>query len=471
MWWGGSRTVHPRVCGERVVVEAVARCRGGSSPRVRGTHAAHNRISAQRRFIPACAGNATAMLAAARSRLVHPRVCGERLWPEPNGWLTYGSSPRVRGTLALGAAVARLPRFIPACAGNAKAIAAPTSASTVHPRVCGERPRRVHRSNDLLRFIPACAGNAKAIVATTKHLAVHPRVCGERRCCARCLRWPIGSSPRVRGTHRDCECEFPLVRFIPACAGNAYDVPMAPATARGSSPRVRGTPASQTSPVSRETVHPRVCGERVLNRLSLNLSYGSSPRVRGTRGLQQRWSHVDRFIPACAGNATEEMSLGVRSGGSSPRVRGTLLNRVSLNLSHRFIPACAGNAAPGRPRRPPAPVHPRVCGERAHRATPIPNPTGSSPRVRGTQRGVRVRDGFVRFIPACAGNAASSRRLCGGPPVHPRVCGERTRHTPSHATHAGSSPRVRGTHTRLHTRPHTRRFIPACAGNALPVTR
>ena len=53
----------------------------------------------------------------------------------------------------------------------------------------------------VLRFIPACAGNAKWATANHANLAVHPRVCGERH------------SER-------CDAELDL-RFIPACAGNA----------------------------------------------------------------------------------------------------------------------------------------------------------------------------------------------------------------------------------------------------------
>ncbi len=50
---------------------------------------------------------------------VHPRVCGERKKEVDENVDEYGSSPRVRGTHALVVALVALPRFIPACAGNA----------------------------------------------------------------------------------------------------------------------------------------------------------------------------------------------------------------------------------------------------------------------------------------------------------------------------------------------------------------
>jgi hypothetical protein len=51
-------------------------------------------------------------------------------------------------------------------------------------------------------------------------------------------------------------------------------------------------------------------------------------------------------------------------------------------------------------------------------------------------------------------------------PVHPRRCGERVHGVELTALWAGSSPRVRGTRSRLHCRRPGRRVIPAGAGNA-----
>ena len=90
----------------------------GSSPRVRGTYArsvGHGRVS---RFIPACAGNITVAVVIAGSVAVHPRVCGEHSRLFCRMARTNGSSPRVRGTCRqIGHRDAQR-RFIPACAGN-----------------------------------------------------------------------------------------------------------------------------------------------------------------------------------------------------------------------------------------------------------------------------------------------------------------------------------------------------------------
>ena len=316
-----------------------------------------------------------------------------------------------------------------------------------------------------LRFIPACAGNAFIAAASAAPLTVHPRVCGERF-------WPSvrsytrpGSSPRVRGTHMEIFCTVRIRRFIPACAGNAGDrVPTAIST----------------------TVHPRVCGERYTTAVLSCFATGSSPRVRGTRQRSRREPRHVRFIPACAGNAlfsglpghgktvhprvcgeraSDAIYVGT-SGGSSPRVRGTRKLRDGRSAGMRFIPACAGNASMLTSRRFVPAVHPRVCGERRYSSDFGRRGRGSSPRVRGTRHLTQSMRARNRFIPACAGNAKPRCAASRNPAVHPRVCGERPSHVATTAWFNGSSPRVRGTRARTHGVGGLTRFIPACAGNA-----
>ena len=153
-------------------------------------------------------------------------------------------------------------------------------------------------------------------------------------------------------------------------------------------------------------------------------------------------------------------------GGSSPRVRGTLFDAGRTHGARRFIPACAGNAASTMTSCPLFSVHPRVCGERVRLVVAHSSFSGSSPRVRGTRPRCPRAAAPARFIPACAGNAAPvslGKPFCA---VHPRVCGERDEEGEALLLGAGSSPRVRGTPSLLLPMPDATRFIPACAGNA-----
>ena len=178
-----------------------------------------------------------------------------------------------------------------------------------------------------------------------------------------------------------------------------------------------------------------------------------------------------RFIPACAGNASTERLAESVYCGSSPHARGTLSWKQGNLSVFRFIPACAGNARRERGLRLGEPVHPRMRGERLAAVTCWALQNGSSPHARGTLQTVRICPAENRFIPACAGNANYRRSGGRHSAVHPRMRGERTAADILLHRFDGSSPHARGTHDRLWpTRVHGR-FIPACAGNAATTTR
>ena len=151
------------------------------------------------RIIPACAGNSRTSGRSGRARSDHPRVCGElscRLGGQRRG---VGSSPRVRGTRHRGLVRSRFGRIIPACAGNSPSRSRPARPATDHPRVCGEltistgmlgphdgsSPRvrgthcRRHAARLFRRIIPACAGNSSFPSPMRTASTDHPRVCGE----------------------------------------------------------------------------------------------------------------------------------------------------------------------------------------------------------------------------------------------------------------------------------------------------
>jgi len=194
------RTVHPRACGERTraAVGSVTSC--GSSPRVRGTVRKFVSTRVHGRFIPARAGNGPVRNVSFHATAVHPRACGERKSSVDVHVSPGGSSPRVRGTGVDRAGRRDRIRFIPARAGNGSAVASASMANSVHPRACGERlssPKlqKVLRGSSprvrgtavqgivrgrARRFIPARAGNGLRGRVRFGHAAVHPRACGER---------------------------------------------------------------------------------------------------------------------------------------------------------------------------------------------------------------------------------------------------------------------------------------------------
>ena len=130
---------HPRVCGEQVLLPSSRSPPEGSPPRVRGTVICFVNIFCKNRITPACAGNRTARWICGANTKDHPRVCGEQIFPNPIGFRTTGSPPRVRGTVAG-------PDGRPRRAGSPPRVRGTAASFTVKLRGLG--------------ITPACAGNS-----------------------------------------------------------------------------------------------------------------------------------------------------------------------------------------------------------------------------------------------------------------------------------------------------------------------
>ena len=129
---------HPRACGEHLQQCKYTSCGSGSSPRVRGTQAPLFDKPGGERIIPARAGNTGAPTHPKATRPDHPRACGEHISMSMLDCCSIGSSPRVRGTHAARRMPIRLARIIPARAGNTMASSTRASSTADHPRACGE---------------------------------------------------------------------------------------------------------------------------------------------------------------------------------------------------------------------------------------------------------------------------------------------------------------------------------------------
>ena len=151
---------------------------------------------------------------------------------------------------------------------------------------------------------------------------------------------------------------------------------------------------------------------------------GSSPRVRGTlaRARLRGLPSVDH--PRVCGEHARKRSSGPCCGGSSPRVRGTRVLVVSVRLHEGIIPACAGNTRTALLQWLRLGDHPRVCGEHIAPGAVAMTLLGSSPRVRGTLSRLLRFTLRTGIIPACAGNTGWRFALLSWCGDHPRVCGE-----------------------------------------------
>ena len=270
------------------------------------------------------------------------------------------------------------------------------------PRGRGTRAAEL-REEAQARVIPAWAGNTVPTASLICRISGHPRVGGEHPIVYNAPEVHYGSSPRGRGTQAQPVDGPPLVRVIPAWAGNTC------AGANG---------------CSRSSGHPRVGGEHLWRRSTTGVGSGSSPRGRGTRRPPfSRW-WAARVIPAWAGNT------GLRVGV------------IGLETGH---PRVGGEHGPQRPTDDPH--------------------LGSSPRGRGTRCSILPVPTIHRVIPAWAGNTRATVRPVMIEPGHPRVGGEHISSVMSSLFMPGSSPRGRGTHVAKLAELRPRRVIPAWAGN------
>ena len=245
-----SRRFIPAYAGNAATLSSRCPASNGSSPRMRGTLRRVRGLRQDQRFIPAYAGNARRTARGCWRTPVHPRVCGERLLIAPFASVGVGSSPRMRGTQKNEFLLQQFVRFIPAYAGNAARYPLAGGNGLVHPRVCGERATPGARTAAHYRFIPAYAGNAPLQARLRRLRSVHPRVCGERPSAFPTSERSGGSSPRMRGTHRVKWQDRQLRRFIPAYAGNAPPPPRR-AASTPVHPRVCGERPGTAHSVSR----------------------------------------------------------------------------------------------------------------------------------------------------------------------------------------------------------------------------
>ena len=231
--------------------------------------------------------------------------------------------------------------------------------------------------------------------------------------------------------------------------------------------------------------HPRRCGADLPLVMWLLMIWGSSPQVRGRPCGGGPEPLVERLIPAGAGQTGGTPRAHVVGGAHPRRCGADHRRRGSRARSNGLIPAGAGQTAQEEPPYRAARAHPRRCGADPAIWFPSVVKSGSSPQVRGRQRGFRHVRHHQRLIPAGAGQTVlrsprgvvvqgSSPQVRGRPGfgpalrcwlglipagagqtnwrgrershhrAHPRRCGADSSAAVIRLNSSGSSPQVRG---------------------------
>ena len=134
---------HPRVCGEKYKSVSPDFFKPGSPPRVRGKAQQKTSLSPTSRITPACAGKSKSRMQKSADQRDHPRVCGEKPPQSDAHRLGGGSPPRVRGKVLLCQVLVLESGITPACAGKRTASLFCGGADRDHPRVCGEKTKKI----------------------------------------------------------------------------------------------------------------------------------------------------------------------------------------------------------------------------------------------------------------------------------------------------------------------------------------
>ncbi len=316
-----------------------------------------------------------------------------------------GLSPRARGNLLLAEKRHAVPRSIPACAGEPSRAASRRPCSAVYPRVRGgtkpdcricQRLKGLSpRARGNLVYltsgtswtgsIPACAGEPPAPAPSPRPGRVYPRVRGGTTPRNSWGFKGTGLSPRARGNLPKVALHEPLMRSIPACAGEPQ-VAVDHVCDRQVYPRVRGGTAQGTwTKLAYEGLSPRARGNPVIT-YSEAKNQGSIPACAGEPHERTLHTPKHTVYPRVRGGTYCWRKSGMRLRGLSPRARGNQ-RRGAMNLSaERSIPACAGEPSPTKSPSRPCRVYPRVRGGTSvHRAS-RKRGKGLSPRARGNHR-------------------------------------------------------------------------------------
>ena len=294
----------------------------GSPPPVRGKVDLLPKPNLVGGITPACAGKRVSCAASAISRRDHPRLCGEKKLDPNLKRLLYGSPPPVRGKVL---------------------------ESRSHPGFPG--------------ITPACAG--KSVLGLRRNMSVedHPRLCGEKHAVDDIHKLAPGSPPPVRGKEVLDRIKEILNRITPACAGKRWLW------------RAR-------SPIQQD--HPRLCGEKRYGQNSKRAKEGSPPPVRGKVSPFCQCVSFTRITPACAGKSEWQLYCGYVGED-----------------------------------------HPRLCGEKWPRFEKIKGGFGSPPPVRGKAAPAPAEQRRERITPACAGKSEWKKKILYARQDHPRLCGEK----------------------------------------------
>ena len=173
---------HPRMRGEKSLSEPQAASFAGSPPHARGKDSNAWATPDLTGITPACAGKRRSSHAPAAQRGDHPRMRGEKWLLEWRLALYRGSPPHARGKVRLRAEQLHHAGITPACAG--KRTTTPRSATCCrdHPRMRGEKTDMSDGVLALMGSPPHARGKAAEPRPVGHYDGITPACAGKSAC-------------------------------------------------------------------------------------------------------------------------------------------------------------------------------------------------------------------------------------------------------------------------------------------------
>ena len=134
---------HPRVCGEKNGENGLTFHQMGSPPRMRGKVGWSAERSRPEGITPAYAGKSFLRSSSQLLNGDHPRVCGEKYLVTSEVFLCKGSPPRMRGKAVCCVCFSSSSGITPAYAGKSRPYRWAPVRPRDHPRVCGEKTKKI----------------------------------------------------------------------------------------------------------------------------------------------------------------------------------------------------------------------------------------------------------------------------------------------------------------------------------------
>ena len=272
---------------------------------------------------PAYAGKSFIVRCSALEVKDHPRICGEKFNALPAELKAKGSPPHMRGKVGLKETQSSASRITPAYAGKS------FDSCLCHP--------------DITWITPAYAGKSTRISKESNVSGDHPRICGEKSRKVSRNTAGLGSPPHMRGKVFGSGCVFNIRRITPAYAGKRLRV-------------------SCVHPVAWD--HPRICGEKIDGVDRLDGGLGSPPHMRGKASFSLMRPPGDEDHPRICGEKDCSAGLIAPGLGSPPHMRGKDDVAIHAAVEARITPAYAGKSSAQLPQERLFWDHPRICGEK-----------------------------------------------------------------------------------------------------------